>query len=338
MTSRSATVPRFRGNGVIEFESYSYGPPGEGELLLAVGANAICGTDRHEFFDGSPIVPGHEAAGVVVEAGPGTRTRPGTRGAVYLMDFCGDCRSCRVGATNQCLAKRGDVGQNANGGYGPYLLTHESNFFPIDDDTTLTAATMLLDVMGTSGHAIGRARRLRDDIESLYIAGAGPIGLGLLVMAKIIFGEQLPIAVSDVSRWRMEFAESFGATVFDAQDEAAITGFAPDVAFDSSGRQAARQTALSALSKRGALICVGHGESVTIDVSRELIAPERAVVGSEYFRYDEMPENLRRLQQHRELVGRVITHTFGVGDIQRAFELFFSGQTGKVVITQEVAA
>lgn len=337
MTQRSATVPRFRGDARIEFEPYEYPAPDDGELLLAVGANAICGTDRNEYFNGSAIVPGHEAAGVVVEAGSETRTAVGTQGAVFLMDFCGQCRSCRLGATNQCLAKRADVGQTSNGGYGPYLLTHESNFFPVDDETSLPEATMLLDVMGTSGHAMGRAQRMRDDIESLYIAGAGPIGLGLLVMAKIVLGDDLPIAISDVNPWRKEFAASFGALVMDGRDEAAVKSFAPDVAFDSSGRRAAREIALSALSKRGSLVCVGHGETVTIDVSRDLIAPERSVIGSEYFRYDEMEQNLQRLQRHRHLVRRVITHTFPVEEIQHAFDLFFAGQTGKVVITQEVS-
>ncbi|HEU5485986.1 MAG TPA: alcohol dehydrogenase catalytic domain-containing protein, partial [Microlunatus sp.] len=89
MAHRSVEVPRFRGNGLIEFDHHDYRQPEEGELLLAVGANAICGTDRHEFFQGSPIVPGHEAAGVVVEVGGGTSTPLGTRGAVYLMDYCG---------------------------------------------------------------------------------------------------------------------------------------------------------------------------------------------------------------------------------------------------------
>ncbi len=238
----TARVPRFRGSGVIEFADHEYPSADEGRLLVAVGANAICGTDRHEFYDGSPIVPGHEAAGVVLEAGPGTTVRPGTRGAVYLMDFCGSCRSCRLGATNQCLAKRGDIGQTTDGGYGPYLLTHETNFFPIDDETTLAEATMLLDVMGTSGHAIGRARLLRPDIESVYIAGAGPIGLGLLVQAKIIFGSEIPIAIADVSPWRLEFAESFGATAVDARDADAVRALAPDVAFDSSGKQSCAGT------------------------------------------------------------------------------------------------
>ena len=329
-------APRFRGSGVIEFVPHTYREPGEGEIMIAIGANAVCGTDRHEYHEGSPIVPGHEAAGVVHRTGPGTTVPIGTRGAIYLMDFCGDCRSCRVGATNQCLAKRGDVGQTVDGGYGPYAITHESNFFPIDDETTLTEATMLLDVMGTSGHALRRAILVRQDIESIYIAGAGPIGLGLVAMTKITFGADFPVAVSDASAWRLEHAESFGATPLDAEDTEAIRRFAPDLAFDSSGRTAARAAALNAVSKRGALVCVGHGESLTLDVSADLISPERAVLGSEYFRFDEMPDNLALLRDNREVIRQVITHTLPAEELPRAFELFLSGETGKVVITQEL--
>jgi threonine 3-dehydrogenase len=329
-------VPRFRGNGVIEFARHEYRDPGPGELLVRIGANAICGTDRNEYFNGSPIVPGHEAAGVVEATGSGVGVSTGTRGVIYLMDFCGDCRSCRVGATNQCFAKRADVGQSTDGGYGRYALVHESNFFPIGPDLPLATATMLLDVMGTSGHALGRAERIRDDIESLYVAGAGPIGLGLVAMAVIRYGTGFPIYVSDLSPWRAEFAASFGAIVVDSGDETALRDLAPDLAFDSTGKTAARRSALAAVSKRGALICVGHGEGLELDVSRDLIAPERAVIGSEYFRFDELAVSLGLLEQNQELIERVITHRFDVSRIGEAFELFWSGQTGKVVITQEL--
>ncbi|HZB10855.1 MAG TPA: alcohol dehydrogenase catalytic domain-containing protein [Rubrobacter sp.] len=87
--------------------------------MIGVKANALCGSERGQFFDGSGVTPGHEAAGVVVDAGPETGTAAGTRGVIYLMDFCGECRSCALGFTNQCMNKRGDVGFNKDGGYGP---------------------------------------------------------------------------------------------------------------------------------------------------------------------------------------------------------------------------
>lgn len=334
-----AQVPRFRGDGVISWESHRYRPPGPGELRLATAANAICGTDRGEYHRGSPIVPGHEMSGVVRDAGPGTSTPVGTPGVVYLMDFCGDCRSCRVGATNQCFAKRGDVGQNTDGGYGPYAIVHETNFFPVgapgSDDLDLGLATLLLDVMGTSSHAIARARRLRDDLQSALVVGAGPIGLGLLVMLKVRLGADFPVWVSDVSAWRRDFAESLGAIPLDAEDAAAIARTDADIAFDSSGRTAARAAALAATGRRGGLVCVGHGEGLDLDVSRDLIAPEKAVLGSEYFRYDELSENLALLRSHGELIGRVITHRMPAAQVAEAFALFFSGRSGKIVITHD---
>lgn len=335
-TLTTASAPILRGSGRVEFTDRDYPAPGEGELLIAPRANAICGTDRGFWQRGSAVVNGHETAGVVLEAGPGTTVVPGTRGVVFLMDFCGTCRSCRIGATNQCLAKRRDMGMTHDGGFGPYELVHENVFFPITDDVDFATATMLLDVMGTSGHAIGRARALRPDIESVYVSGAGPIGLGLLVMTKLVLGADVPVHISDVSPWRREFAATFGGIPVDASDPSAIAAVgAPDVAFDSSGKEVARRAALDVLGKRGVLVCVGHGEGVTLDVSADLLAPEHAVIGSEYFRFDELPGNLELLRAHTDYVSRVITHRVPVADIDHAFALFLAGETGKVVVEQD---
>jgi threonine 3-dehydrogenase len=328
-------APRFKGDGKIEFERREYHPPAPDQLLIAPRANALCGSDRHFWLHGASHVPGHETAGVVLEAGGATTTPAGTRGVIFLMDFCGQCRSCRVGATNQCLAKRADMGIADDGGFGPFEVVHESNFFPITDDVDFATATMLLDVMGTSRHAIGRAGAVRSDIESVYIAGAGPIGLGLLVMAKLLLGADIPVHISDVSGWRLELAESFGGRPVDATDAAALTEVGKvDIAFDSTGKTVARRGALDVLDKRGALVCVGHGETVVLDVSADLIGPERAVLGSEYFTFDILTENLELLRANHDLISRVITHRFPVEEIGKAFELFFAGQTGKVVVEQ----
>jgi threonine 3-dehydrogenase len=329
-------APIFPGDGVIELVAREYRDPGNGELLISPRANAICGTDRGLFLGGAAHIPGHETAGVVVAAGPGTTTKSGTRGVIYLMDFCGQCRSCLLGATNQCSAKRADMGINTDGGYGPFEVVHETNFFAIPDEIGFETATMLLDVMGTSSHAIGRAQLLRSDIESVYIAGAGPIGLGLVVMAKLRLGAELPVYISDISPWRLDFAESFGAIPVNASDESALRAIGrPDIAFDASGKEVARRAALDILGQRGALVCVGHGEGVSLAVSDDLIAPEHAVLGSEYFRYNELAGNLELLLNNQDVISRVVTHTFPIEELDAAFAAFLSGETGKVVVTQD---
>ena len=313
--------------------------PGPGQLLIKVGANALCGSERPQFFDGTTVTPGHEATGIVVAVGPDTRTSVGAAGAVFLMDFCGTCRSCKLGFTNQCLQKRGDMGFNKDGGYGQYELVHESIFFPAPGFTA-TEATLLLDIMGTGGHAIERCQLMRPDIESVLVLGAGPIGLGVLAMAKIILGQQVKVFLTDIVPYRLQLAEKLGGLPINVAKGSIKDGLkahgadAADMAVDTSGKQAAREEGHRALAQRGSLICVGHGEGISLRTSPDIIAPERSVVGSEYFRFDEMPANLRRLTAHRGYLSQIITHRFGLDEIQKAFDLFFAGETGKVMIEQ----
>ncbi len=336
----SSRVPRFAGGGRIEWQDRPIPAPGPGELLVAIKANALCGSERGQFLDGSSVTPGHEAAGVVVAAGAGTSTPPGTAGVIYLMDFCGECRSCLLGYTNQCLRKRGDVGFNRDGGYGPFALIHENIFFAVDADLPPAEATLLLDVMGTSAHALQRAQRVREDVSSIYIAGAGPVGLGILAMVKVTFGQAFPVLISDVSAYRLRLAEQLGGLPVAVDEVGVEQGLRAhgwpevDLALDTSGRTEARQACLRVLGKRGVLVCVGHGGDLNLRVSSDLIAPERAILGSEYFPFNSLPKNLDHLRRNRSYLRQIITHRFPVDEIQPAFELFFRGATGKVVIEQ----
>ncbi|WP_020578231.1 alcohol dehydrogenase catalytic domain-containing protein [Actinopolymorpha alba] len=327
-----AEAPRLIGNEQVSFVPISYPDPAPGQILLRVRANAVCGSDREIFAQGSDTIAGHEVAGEVAAVGPGATVPIGARGVAFLMAYCGRCRNCQRGATNVCLDKSGDLGFNRDGGLGPFALIDERVFFPVDDDIPFPLATMLLDVMGTSGHAMDRASLVRPDIESLYVAGAGPVGIGVLVMARIRFGPDVPIRVSDVSPWRLEFAESLGARPVHADRVDSIP--LVDVAIDASGRTSAREAAVARLAKGGALICVGHGQDLRLDVSPDLIATERAVLGSEYFPFADLAHNLTLLREHRDTIARVITHTYDVAEVGEAFRTFLSGQSGKVVVTQ----
>lgn len=331
-------VPHFVGDDRISAWNRPVPEPGDRELLIAVRANALCGTERQQFQAGSPVTPGHEAAGVVAAAGARTSTPPGMPGVVYLMDFCGACRSCQLGATNQCLAKRADRGFTHDGGYGAYELVSESQFFPVDPALSAAESTLLLDVMGTTGHAIERARLVRGDIESVVVAGAGPVGLGVVVMARLLLGPDVPVVIGDLVPYRLNLATSLGARAVDLRETTLADGVRraglpnADIAIDTAGRTAARRALVDALGQRGVLVCVGHGEELFLDVSKDLIAPERAVLGSEYFRYDELPRNLELLRAHRAELGPIVTHQLPVSALEAAFALFLSGETGKVVV------
>jgi threonine 3-dehydrogenase len=113
--------------------------------------------------------------------------------------------------------------------------------------------------------------------------------------------------------------------------------FAASAGFDGielHGRETwlGRLDDLDVLSKRGVLVCAGHGEGLSLDISRDLIAPERAVLGSEYFCYEEFCSNLELLRDNLPYLGQIITHRFAVQDIQEAFEIFLRQATGKVLV------
>ncbi len=339
--TRMQRVPQFLGDGRIGIRERPIPDPGAGELLLRVRANALCGTDRDQLRDGSAFTPGHETAGEVVAGGSGTSTPVGTAGVVFLMDFCGECRSCRAGATNLCLAKRADMGFTADGGLGQLELVHESNFFATDPELEPAEATLLLDVMGTTSHALERARAVRDDIGSLVIAGAGPVGLGMVAMARLLLGPRVPILITDVNPYRLGLAERLGAIPVDVRHGGladalrdALRAERADIAIDTAGREASRRTLLDSLGSRGVLVCVGHGEGLTISTSGDLIAPERTVMGSEYFRFDAFTANHELLRRNRAYLGQIITHRFGLRQLEEAYRCFLAGETGKVVVEQ----
>ena len=334
-------IPRFVGDGHIAFAEAPVPQPGPGQLLVAVRADALCGSERGQFFGGSAVTPGHELAGVVASQGPGTSTPVGTPGVAYLMDFCGECRSCRLGFTNQCEAKRGDIGFNRDGGYGPFALVGEHAFFPVPPDLPLDEATLLLDIMGTGGHALYRASLVHPDPQSLCVGGAGPMGLAVLAMAKLRFGRDFPVYVSDLAPYRLGLAAALGGVPIHLHDGhtladglAAASRPRVDLAVDTSGRGASRQALVAALDRRGVLVCVGHGQDLHLEVSGDLIAPERAVLGSEYFRFGELAANLPLLLANRAYLGQIITHRRGVDELEAAMVDFFRGETGKVVIVQ----
>jgi len=335
-----ALWPRFKGDKTIEFERRDVPNVGRGQLLIRSRANAVCASEVGAYLRGSRVTPGHECAGVVAVTGEGASTPVGTPGVIFLMDFCGQCRSCRQGFTNQCLAKRADYGFSHDGGYGPFVLVNENVFFPVDPDLSPAESTMLLDVMGTGGHSIKRARSAHPDPRSLLITGCGPIGLGILAMAKITLGKDFPVLITDMVPYRLALAERLGGRTI-AIDRETIPegikrhGFAEvDLAIDSSGKSQARRGALDVLAKRGVLALVGHGQDLALDVSRDMIGPERTVLGSEYFCYNELPQNLEYLRKNRAYLGQIVTERHPVSEIKQAFDAFLLQNTGKVVVEQ----
>ena len=187
-------VCRLYGEQDLRIETDEVGDPGPGEVLVAIGAGGVCGSDLHYFQDGGiglirvrePIILGHEAAGTVVALGAGVSgISEGERVAVNPSRPCGKCRFCREGNFQHCLAMR------FNG--SALRLPHEQGLFrdlvvvdavqcvPVGKDTNLAQAACS-EPLAVCVHAANRAGDLAG--KRVLVTGAGPIGALCVAVAR----------------------------------------------------------------------------------------------------------------------------------------------------------
>ncbi|HCY84241.1 MAG TPA: alcohol dehydrogenase [Desulfobacteraceae bacterium] len=124
--------------------------PGREEILIQVKACGVCHTELDEIEGRTPppvfpVIPGHQAVGSVVEAGPGARKHPlGSRvGVAWIFSACGRCRWCVQGNDNLCSKFRA-TGRDADGGYAEYMKVHQDFAYPIPERFTSAQAAPLL--------------------------------------------------------------------------------------------------------------------------------------------------------------------------------------------------
>ena len=336
-TPETMRAARFLGQGRIAIEERPVPRPGPGEVLLRVHACAICGSDHGSWERGARVTPGHEGSGTVVAVGQDVTMPVGTRGAVYLVAYCGNCRMCRRGETGACLRKERMIGFSHDGAYADYLLAPERCVLPIDDQMDLDLANMLLDVIGTTAHALRRTRLTPTELNAACVMGAGPIGLGAIVTLRGM-GINRIIAV-DLNPYRLELAARLGAESVDGRDTD-VVGWVrerlpdgPDLVIEASGHPIAQRQAIDMVAADGPVVIVGHsGQALELRTSHDLIAQEKYLIGSEYFGVGEFAENMRLVREGRIDPRPVITHRFDLDAIEDAFRLFWSGQTGKVLV------
>jgi L-iditol 2-dehydrogenase len=195
------------------------GPPGADEALLRVSVTGICGSDLHTYQDArigdtairSPMILGHEFAGVVEEVGAGAvdgffqPLRPGTRVAVDPAQPCHRCEMCEQGYPNLCRQLRFCSNYPYDGSLCQWMHMPAHCCFPVPDNVDQVAAA-LLEPLGVAIHAVDLAQ-LRV-AQSAAILGAGSIGLCLLQVARRAGAD--PVFVLDPFPWRRAVAERLG--------------------------------------------------------------------------------------------------------------------------------
>jgi len=223
-------------------------------------------------------------------------------------------------------------GFTAPGGLAELVVVRASCFLPVDPKLPLDMATGLLDLFGTSSHAFRLAGRAQ--MRSVLVIGCGPIGLGAIAVARALDVHE--IVGIDVSPDRLTLAQKVGATALAASELEGTREIAPDgfdVVIEAAGLPSTQRQAIESTAAGGIAVLIAHSESpVEVRASSDLIAREITVMGAEYFRPDEFPENHERVRSGLLDPGPMITDRFALEDAAEACELFFSGGGGKVLV------
>jgi (R,R)-butanediol dehydrogenase/meso-butanediol dehydrogenase/diacetyl reductase len=328
----SGAVPTFKalrlhGQNDIRLDEVPQLQCGRSHVRLRVAFCGICGTDLKEYTSGpvfcpkpgethpltgcqSPVVLGHEFSGTVAEVGEGVAgINVGDRVAVIpnLNDAqfgLPECFACERGRSNLC-AKTAYYGLNApSGGFSQEAVVDAANVFVLPDSVSLQVGA-LVEPLSVAWHMV-RTSGFQPGQDALVL-GAGPIGLGLLLVLKVWGARK--VLLTEVLEKRKQQAYAFGADevvdplqplpgktngnaevtnpVVVKARELSASGAGVDVAFDASGFQSTLDTAIAAVQPGGTIFNVAiHAKPLSINPNDLGFSEKRYMGGIGYTKED----------------------------------------------------
>ena len=322
----------------MELREFEEPRPGPGEVVVAVRASGMCGSDLRPYQRGQAnFVTGHEPCGVVAEhgAGVGDSQAPiGERVMVHHYWGCGTCKHCRVGYTQMCIKGSRVMGFSANGGNAPYLLAPATSLVPLPEPLSFAEGAAISCGTGTAYSALKRLAVSGRD--TLAIFGQGPVGLaatqlGAAMGARIIAVDPLPE--------RRELARKLGAeATIDSSTQNPVEtirefthGEGADATLDCTGNAEARANRARAARPWGRACFVGEQGTATFDMTPDVIHKQLTMYGSWTFSTVLLAECARFAVDRRIRLGDVFTESFTLDDADAAFRKFSARGMGKGV-------
>jgi alcohol dehydrogenase/L-iditol 2-dehydrogenase len=253
---------------------------GDDDVLLAVGAVSVCGSDVHQAHGTAswpinvPVTLGHEFGGTIASTGRAVRGfREGDRVVSETAAvICGTCGMCRSGRYNLCPARKG-FGYGVNGAMAQFVkvparcLHHVPDALPFD-------LACLAEPHAVAFNAMCMNATIRPG-DTVVVLGPGPIGLLCARMAALAGAHPLVVAGLTADGPRLETARALGAThVVDVQHEdlaAVVRDLSPlgaDLVCDASGSSRTFDAALALVRPDGQVVKVGWSpESLAVNVN-----------------------------------------------------------------------
>jgi 2-desacetyl-2-hydroxyethyl bacteriochlorophyllide A dehydrogenase len=293
---------------------------GEGEARIRIVRVGICGTDYHIYkgrqpFVEYPRVVGHELAGLVVEAQDGGRFGQGQLVIVNPYVACGRCHACCKGLPNACM-KIGVLGVHRDGGMCEEICLPEENLIAADSLSPDEAASV--EFLAIGAHAVRRSG-LKSG-ERALIVGAGPIGLGVALFAKVAGGE---VTVLDRDDSRLTFAvdvaqvdqtlladDDVGASI------ARVTqGGGYDVVYDATGSRASMEASFAYTAHGGRYVMVGLVKEAISFFDPEFHKREMTLLASRNATLEDFSTVIEAIKAGRAPIAKLITHRSTLDEI-----------------------
>jgi alcohol dehydrogenase len=254
-------------------------PPGDAELLVRIEAAGLCHSDL-SVVDGNrvrpvPMLLGHEAAGVVEQAGSAVGDMPvGQRIVMTFLPRCGHCAACATNGLTPC-----EPGSAANGagtlmsgerrlsrdgrpihhhlgvsGFATHAVVDRRSVVPVDADVPAAVASLLGCAVLTGGGAVINAGRPQPG-QTVVVVGLGGVGMAAVITA-LAHDDVTVIGVDQLAE-KLEFALALGAHEAYTPEEARERGLKAAVVIEAVGHPLALQTAIEATAPGGRTVTVG---------------------------------------------------------------------------------
>ena len=317
------------------------GSPPPGWARIAVSHVGICGTDYHIFegkhpFLAYPRVMGHEVSGIVTEQGEGVDIPVGTPVIINPYLSCGKCIACRHGKPN-CCVRIEVLGVHRDGAMCEQILVPAGNLYPANGLSLADAAAV--ECLAIGAHAVRRARA--DAGARALVIGAGPIGLGTAIFARIA---GLDVSLLDMSSERLAFAVGeLGFATLDGSRKPvpdlvsdATSGEGFDTVFDATGNTQSVQAAFAHVAHGGTLVLVSVVKDDIVFSDPEFHKREMMLVGSRNALRADFDHVAASIRNGAVPIAKLVTHRTTLDDTPRNLARWAHEKSGLIKAVIEV--
>jgi S-(hydroxymethyl)glutathione dehydrogenase/alcohol dehydrogenase len=350
----------------LSVEPVELDPPEAGEVLVEVKAAGVCHSDLHpargDWPMPTPVVLGHEGAGIVRDVGPGvTRVRPGDHVVFCWAPACGRCPPCRAGLAVQCdrLEKTTYRNRLPSGAsrlrarqqrvapflgtacFADHTVVAEEGAVAVSQDVPFDVLASLGCAVVTGVGAVMHAARVPAGAH-VAVIGAGGVGLNVVQGAALAGCEQI-IAV-DRGGSPLALARAFGATDLLAAS-AGVAGAVRDLTggrgadyvFDTVGTPETVVDAVAAARKGGTVVVTGLAR---LDGLAQLpmfpfVMQEKRLMGSVYGSGDptrDIPRLVALYEQGMLKLRELVSRTYALAGINEALAALARGDGARGVV------